>query len=73
MNKRRQRLLLFVRRNIRRHKQHLSQSEAPGRRLRQCQVSTMDGIEAAAEKPYIHSKFPGPRVFSPRQVSILTA
>src|SRR6267143_169781 len=49
---------LFVRRNIRRHKQHLPQRVAAGSRLGQCQVSTMYRVEAAAEKADIHSDFP---------------
>jgi len=55
MNKRCEWLFLFVRRDIRRHKQHLSQRIAAGSRLRQCQVPAMDGVEAAAEKADIHS------------------
>src|SRR5258708_35391382 len=50
-------LSLFGGRNIRPHKQHLPQRVTAGGRLRQCQVPTMDGIEAAAEKPDIHSDF----------------
>ena len=58
MDERAERLLLFVRRNICRHKQHLPQRVATGGRHGQCQVSAMDRVEAAAEKPDIHPVFP---------------
>src|ERR1700676_2836545 len=53
-----ERLFLFVRRNIRRHKQHLPQSVPAGGRPCQCQVSAMDWVEAAAEEADIHSDIP---------------
>src|SRR4029077_20416379 len=48
-------LFLFMRRNVRRHKQHLPQRVATGRRLGECQVSAMYGVEAPTEKADIHS------------------
>jgi hypothetical protein len=53
-----ERLFLFVRRNIRWHKQHLPQRVPAGARLGQGYVSAMDGVEAAAEKANIHSDIP---------------
>jgi len=60
MDKGCERLLLFVRRNICRYKQHLPQRIAARGRLGQNQVSAMDRIEAAAEKADIHSEIPCP-------------
>jgi len=60
MDERCERLFLFVRRNIRRHKQYLPQRVAAGGSLGEGQVSAMDGIEAAAEKTDIHSGIPCP-------------
>ncbi len=56
MDKRCEGLCLFVGRNTRRHKQHLPQRVTAGGRLRQCEVATMDGIEAAPR--WMGSKLP---------------
>jgi len=51
MEKRRHWLLLFMRRNVGRHKQDLPQRKSFRGSLCQGQVSAMNGIEASAEKP----------------------
>src|ERR1035438_7468885 len=55
MCKRRQRLVLLVRRNVGRHEKHARKIAAFTRGPRQCQVPTVDGVEGPAEKANIHA------------------
>src|SRR6266571_3470857 len=54
MGKRRQWLLLLVRRDPRRDKTNAMQLASLLRRSRERQMATMNGIESPAEKPNVH-------------------